>query len=233
MAYEPVFNSSATVQLQRLGNELQPILIIDDPILEPEVLVDLAASSEFGPPNSAYYPGLNAPVPESYLNGLVAVMRPSLERAFGIAATRNAVAMGFFALATHELCQFGPLQRIPHYDQLNPDCLAVVHYLCHDQGGGTGFFRHKATGYESVDPSRREAYRASVDGWVAKHGDELTTWSGPQTPGFEMTGQADIRFNRLIIYRSNVLHCALFDGANMSADPRVGRLTANSFIGAR
>jgi hypothetical protein len=45
-----------------------------------------------------------------------------------------------------------------------------------------------------------------------------------------MIDHVDLRFNRLVIYRSNVLHCALFDGTALSDDPRNGRLTANSFF---
>jgi hypothetical protein len=37
-------------------------------------------------------------------------------------------------------------------------------------------------------------------------------------------------FNRLIVYRSHVLHSALLGPTGGSADPASGRLTANGFI---
>jgi hypothetical protein len=65
---------------------------------------------------------------------------------------------------------------------------------------------------------------------IARDGETLTGFAGPETPNYEMIDHVKLRFNRLVIYRSNVLHCALFDGAKLSENPTVGRLTANSFF---
>lgn len=223
-------NPAAEVTLHRLGREQAPLLIIDDVLADPEALVDVAAAAPFGPPMSVWYPGVNAAMPDAYLQALLPALRPSLQRAFGMAASAPLAAISFLALSTQQLDALQPRQRIPHYDQPDPQVLALVHYLGHDQGGGTGFFRHKATGFETIRPSRRDDYARAIDAELASHAEALNTFAGPQTPGFEMTGSADWRFNRLIIYPSCVLHCALFDGARLNADPRTGRLTANSFI---
>ncbi len=37
-------------------------------------------------------------------------------------------------------------------------------------------------------------------------------------------------FNRLVVYRSHVLHSGLLGESRLSEDPAVGRLTANSFL---
>ncbi|MBW8879936.1 MAG: histone acetyltransferase, partial [Asticcacaulis sp.] len=68
---------------------------------------------------------------------------------------------------------------------------------------------------------------------LERDGAFLTGYTGPATVNFEMLDAVDIRFNRLILYRGNVLHCALFDGARLESDPRTGRLTANSFVRPR
>lgn len=223
-------NPAAEVSLRRLGAEQTPLLIIDDVLADPDGLVDVAAAAAFGPPMSVWYPGVNAAMPEAYLQALLPALRPSLQRAFGMAATAPLAAMSFLALSTQQLDALQPRQRIPHYDQPDPQVLALVHYLGRYQGGGTGFFRHKATGFETIGPSRRDDYARAIDAELALHGESLNAFTGPQTPGFEMTGAAEWRFNRLVIYPSCVLHCALFDGARLEADPRTGRLTANSFI---
>jgi hypothetical protein len=165
-----------------------------------------------------------------YLRSLLPVLKPSFERAFGLPQDQALVAYGFYALATWELERFGPLQRIPHFDQPNPVNLAMVHYLCKDQPGGTAFFRHRLSGFESVNPGQRDNYMQAVAQEIARDGDRLTGFAGPDTPNYEMIDSVELRFNRLAIYRSNVLHCALFYGANLSDDPRTGRLTANSFF---
>ena len=226
-------NPKAQVTLRRIGRDSSPVLVIDDVVLDPDALVEAAAASTFTPPQVTYYPGLNAPLPRTYLETLLPVLRPSMARAFGVATDLPLVVSGFFALATQRLEDFGPWQKIPHYDQLQADHLAMLHYLCRDQAGGTAFFRHQATGYESVTQDRRDGYLATVTAELERDGDRLTGYAGPQTLNFDMLDSVEIRFNRLVLYPSNILHCALFEGARLSNDPRTGRLTANSFFRPR
>lgn len=223
-------NPKARIQLRHLGREQWPLLVIDDLLLDPGAMVDDAAAAVWGLPEGTYYPGLNAPLPEAYLDNLLRQLRPSFGRAFGYPPQTELSVHGFFALATWTLEQFGPWQRIPHYDQPFPGYLAMVHYLNDAQSGGTGFFRHLPTGYESINPARREAYLAETTAWLASEPDGLSGFAGPDTPRYEMYDHVAFRFNRAVIYPSHVLHCALFDGTVLSDDPRTGRLTANSFF---
>ena len=223
-------NSNARVRLRTIGVEQNRVLVIDDVLEDPETMVDAAANASWAPPNGTFYPGVNADLPASYLRTLLPVLKPSFERAFGLRQDQALVAYGFYALATWGLERFGPLQRIPHFDQPNPMSLAMVHYLCNDQPGGTAFFRHRLSGYESIHNGRREGYMRTVAQEIDRDGGRLMGFAGPDTPNYEMIDHVELRFNRLVIYRSNVLHCALFDGTNLSDDPRTGRLTANSFF---
>ena len=51
---------------------------------------------------------------------------------------------------------------------------------------------------------------------------------------FERTGKVDAKFNRAIFYRSNILHSGNVQaGIDLSEDPEVGRLTANTLIIAK
>lgn len=228
--FEVRLNPAARVQLRTIGQEHNPLIVIDDLVLNADELVERAAATEWAPPKGTYYPGVNANLPPAYLRTLLPVLKPTFERAFGLSQTAPLVAYGFYALATWDLERFGPLQRIPHYDQVNPMALAMVHYLCKDQPGGTAFFRHDASGYESIDVRRRLGYMDQINAEIETGADQLTGFAGPETPNFSMIDQVEMRFNRAVLYRSNVLHCALFDGTNLSDDPRTGRLTANSFF---
>lgn len=224
-------NPAARVNLRRIGGEHNPLIVIDDILIDEDAdaLAACAVSASWTPPEATYYPGLNAPLPSSYLRTLAPVLRSTFERGFGLPGDARLNVYGFFALATWGLERFGPLHRIPHYDQPNPRSLAMVHYLCRDQGGGTAFFRHDATGYESIDAVRREGYMVTVADEIERDGQLLTGFAGPDTPNYEMIDHVEMRFNRIVLYQSHVLHCALFDGAHLSDDPRTGRLTANSF----
>ncbi|MBP2158083.1 MULTISPECIES: DUF6445 family protein [Asticcacaulis] len=223
-------NPDARVKLRTIGAEQNPLLIIDDVLEDPEAMVDAAVNASWAPPNGTFYPGVNADLPVGYLRTLLPVLKPSFERAFGLRQDQALIAYGFYALATWGFERFQPLQRIPHFDQPNPMSLAMVHYLCRNQPGGTAFFRHRLSGYESIDNRRRDGYMQAVAQEIDRDGERLTGFAGPDTPNYEMIDSVELRFNRLVIYRSNVLHCALFDGTALSDDPRTGRLTANSFF---
>jgi len=232
LAYSPVMeitvNPRATVDMRRIGHEGHPLLIIDDFLLGAEALVDFAATAEFGPPRAPLYPGVNAALPEVYQPAIFRALRPSLARAFGLTPDTPVHVTGFLALSTLPLDQLQPRQRIPHYDFVIPNALAILHYLTNR--GGTGFFRHTATGFESINAERRDIYGPQLDRELAENSDQLTTFTGPDTPNFSLFDAVDARFNRLVVYRSAVLHCALFDGATLTNDPRTGRLTANTFV---
>ena len=220
-------NPKAQVQRRFLGQERHALIVIDDLLLNPEALVDAAAAADFAAPEGTWYPGGNAPLPDTYLPSLMPVLRPTLERAFDMPREAPLTMSGFFALATRTAEQLTALQKIPHYDQPNPACLALLHYLGHNQKGGTGFFRHVPTGYEAITVDRRQAYMAAV-------ADELEAmppvgFAGPDTRNYEMIDAVEPVFNRMVIYQSHVLHCALFEGATLGHDPRTGRLTANTF----
>ena len=216
--------------MRALGHEGHPLLVIDDVLLDAEAMVDFAAAADFEVPRATYYPGVNTNLPPAYLRTLLPVLRPTFARAFAIPLDMPLHAYGFYALATHRLDRLAPLQRIPHYDEFDPLCLAMVHYLCRDQGGGTGFFRHDASGYESITQARRDGYMQQVITELDAAGDRLDGFAGPRTPNYTLVDQVELRFNRLVLYRTHVLHCALFDGAPLGDDPRSGRLTANSFF---
>jgi len=223
-------NPDARMELRRIGREGHPLLIIDDVLTDPEALIAEAKAAPFAQPPHTRYPGLNAPLPRFYAEGLMQALNVPLARGFGLPANLPKTLFGFFALATQAPEELEPVQKVPHHDSPDPFRIAMVHYLCRDMGGGTAFFRHKATGFEGVDGRRREAYVRHASAELEAVGDTLTRHVTHETPNYEMIDFAELKFNRLVVYRSHVLHSGLLEGAHLSDDPATGRLTANSFI---
>jgi hypothetical protein len=220
------------VQLQHIGQERQPLLIVDDVLAEPDAMIDAARQADFYSPEHTHYPGLNAPLPESYYRTVVTALRGPIAAAFGLSADAYLKYFGFFALATTSAREAQPIQKIPHHDSPDPERLAMVHYLCRGDHGGTGFFRHKATSFESIDQTRHGSYVDIAQAQLAARGVGAPTYAGADMADYELIGQADGVFNRLIVYRNHVLHSALLGPGAGSADPGEGRLTANSFLEA-
>ena len=218
------------VRIIRLGAEGQPVLVVDRVLADPQRVVDHAAAADFYAPPHTHYPGLNAHVPEGYYRTVIAALRQPLEAAFGLSMRARLDYFGFLGLSTQAAADATPAQRFPHVDSYDPNRLAMVHYFCDETHGGTGFFRQKATGYECVDQGRARRYVAEV--MVERSRSEGLAPAFPHAgmPHYDLIGQSDAVFNRLVVYRSHIFHAPLLGAGGAAADPRSGRLTANGFI---
>lgn len=216
------------IRLRRIGNEAQPLMVVDHMLADPYALIAAAERAAFYVPEHTKYPGLNAPLPEGYYQTVVTALRGPIEAVFGLPREAWVSFFGFFALAVTPADMAEPIQKIPHHDTVDPGRLAMVHYLCQGDFGGTGFFRHKSTGFETIDATRQAAYAAAAKPELEAA--SLKGYADAGTAHYELTGEAEMVFNRLVVYRTHMLHSGLLNRAPLSADPAKGRLTANGFI---
>ena len=56
-----------------------------------------------------------------------------------------------FSLITTPAQQLSAIQTLPHFDTNSPNLIAIIHYLGEGEHGGTGFFRHKKTEFETIN----------------------------------------------------------------------------------
>ncbi len=221
-------------EVLRLGAEGQPVLVIDEVMERPAPLVAyaerqarFAASREAG----NFYPGVRAPAPRGYVEGLYDALRPLMAATFGFSADTPAAISCALSLVTLPPARLNLAQRLPHIDTPNPRQFAVLHYLCDGSHGGTAFYRHRATGFEAIDEARSAEYLERLRGEIERDGAPPAAYIRGATPLFDQIGRVEARFNRLVVYRSQQLHAGVIERAeSLSADPRLGRLTANTFI---
>lgn len=231
MAVRFPLSPQLSTSARRIGREGEPLLIVDGLLARPDDLVDAAAASTFAPAHgpAGGYPGLRAEAPLDYVELVTRLLCDPIGKAYGLGAIKPARADCTLSLVTLPPTALVPAQRAPHVDTSSPWQFAILHYLCGPQHGGTAFFRHRATGFETLSQPRLAAYgkaRAAegvAQGYVADGG-----------PWFERIDAVEARFNRLVVYRSCLLHSGMIpDPAALSADPREGRLTANIFLTVR
>lgn len=230
-AHDLSLNPAAQPSLSHIGQEREPLLQIDGLLNRPGHLADYAATetsfvAAYGPEGG--YPGIRAPAPLDYVEAVVRGVDPLLRQAFGLGKARLANAECNFSLVTLAPGELVAAQRIPHVDTTYALQFAFLHYLCGPDQGGTGFYRHRATGFEALTPERAAEYAAAR---AAEAGEDTAGYIAADTPHFERIGAVEAAFNRLVIYRSRVLHSGQIPpGAELSDDPRRGRLTANIFV---
>src|SRR5689334_4775288 len=220
---------SMRIQKLTIGRENAPLVVIDNLVADPEELVRDAVTKRYAPPPS-YYPGLRAKAPLSYQAFVVGELRGLLCEYFELEASSLRFSMCHYSVVTTPPAQLTPLQRIPHVDSHEARGLASIHYLFKADLGGTAFYRHRATGFEYVDESRRSAYYPILERELSGPSAPGPEYIDQDTPLFEQVGiQAGI-FNRMLIYRRNSLHSgAPRRGLTLPADPTSGRLSINSF----
>ena len=230
MSYDFAVNPQAKAETVFVGREQQPVIVIDDAFAEPASLIEFAVHEAIFAPPSNYYPGLRGePLPKPYIASLLRAFNARIGKTFGVAIGGALNANFYFGLATVPPVNLSLLQRLPHFDTTNGSQIAALHYLCDGSHGGTAFFRHRATGFESIDEARKPLYFETLKRETGLHPPPARYMAGDD-PLYERTGGFDAKFNRLLLYRSRILHSGSVNPANLSSDPRKGRLTANLFL---
>ncbi|SFO38908.1 hypothetical protein SAMN05428984_3825 [Sphingomonas sp. OK281] len=216
-----------TLHLQ--GEEQQPLIAIDDFWPDPDALREDAASLRMAP-IGPHYPGVRAEVPPRLAETMRRRIAPLLAEHFGLDPA-PAVSEAYYSLVTTAPADLAPIQRLPHFDGVEPGRIAVLLFLGHGEQGGTAFYRQRTTGFESVDESRLGRFRAELQSSVQTHGMPEASYIAGDTPLYERIGVQPARFNRALIYAGNTLHCAyLPPEVVLSSDPLAGRLTLNLFL---
>jgi hypothetical protein len=226
-------SAPAQIKVYHVGNERQPVIVIDDLVEHPEKLVERAAGgSGFEPSVGDYYPGIRKPVGESYAEAILQGYQSTIYSVFGIEHSLvPAVVLCSFSISTIHPAQLLPIQRIPHFDSSDTNQIACIHYLCEPRHGGTSFYRHRQTGYEAIPEGRFRRYTNTLDRQAPDEAPTNPQYMTGDSALFKCIASYDARFNRALIYRSNVLHSGNIDPNNgLSPDPRDGRLTASTFI---
>ncbi|MES1200629.1 MAG: DUF6445 family protein [Pseudomonadota bacterium] len=212
-----------------IGGERQPVFIADNVLAEPDAFVDMAVGLPFTRSASSFYPGVQTPTPREYMDLVRDRLAPLIVQAYGIPAALS-ILESQLSLVTVRPEGLQVLQRVPHIDSTSLDRVAILHYMCGPDMGGTSFFRHRRSGFEVITQQRAHEYSKLSKQDADEFGEPAIRYHGDDTAAFEMTAHIEARFNRLVAYRGAILHSGRIpDHFEYSANPRKGRLTINTF----
>jgi hypothetical protein len=227
-----ILNLHRDIRIQKfeVGAEKAVLLVIDNFVADAERLVRRAANRPFTL-LSRFYPGIRLEAPPSYEEFLIRSLQPLFVEHFGLRSRTIKFPMRHYSLVTTPPAKLEFLQRIPHFDSVAHNGLATVHYLFKRNLGGTAFYRHRKTGYEYIDESRREQYMNILLEEEQSADSPNAEYINGSTPLFEQIAKQDGVFNRMLIYRRNSLHSGDI-GKDFIPDPNpaTGRLSINCFM---
>ena len=224
--------------VETIGREGEKVLVVDDFMDEPHLLIEQAsAMAPFDPEQSLYYPGLRRLITAAdsdtdlHVRESLQALAPLVAQVFGVQGFTPTEAS--FCLVTTPPEKLNPLQRLPHYDHTDPGFFAVLHFLSPTPKGGTSFFRHRKTGFERITAERLPVYDEARKAELLASGPPPLTYFNDSDACFERTAFFEGRYNRLLIYRGSLLHSGHIPADfSFSPDPARGRLTCNIFITA-
>jgi hypothetical protein len=222
-------------ELRRFGNSESPVVVIDDFTGDAGRVAALAdALSPFPEETDSYYPGVRRLIEEADEDAFAFVQETCRQAAQFIAGAFDldsfALLRASFSMVSLKPNELKPFQRAPHFDSTDPNYLALLLYLRVPEASGTAFFRQRSSGIERVTDNNVallmktfEAERAAIP---ANSG-----YIRGSTASYEQIGAVEAVPDRLLIYQGSLLHSGIIpEDMLFSADPRVGRLTANLFV---
>ena len=217
------------VVARRIGAEQQPVVIVDGFHPDPDGLRACAAAAQFEA-GRRHYPGIRAALPTDYFARVRPTLAPVLRDVFDYDGGTQLIDASF-SIVTTPPAALSLMQRLPHVDSVELGRVALVHFLAPEDGDGTAFYRHRATGFESVEEARSDAYYNRLNAELARDGEPAAGYIADSNSTFERLQHVPARYNRAILYRSAMLHSGVIGpDAVLDADPSKGRLTVTGFF---
>lgn len=227
-------NKKASLTKLLIGAEKVPLLVIDNFATSVSDLLEFSGDgSSFQADKNNFYPGKRKLMPKEYGEKICHQYSAICQSFFAITQTSTAkIVMSALALADTPVKQLRPMQMLPHIDTPKSNQLAVVHYLCDQEHGGTAFYRHKKSAFEVITQARLYPYASQVKKEaIANQIHKNPRYMSGSDNMFEQLYSVEAQINRAIIYPSNLLHSGNINAAcGLSSEPKKGRLTIGSFI---
>ncbi len=217
------------ILIKTIGREQNRIAFVRDVFEEPERVIALAAAAKYAAASKAF-PGVRAPVDKDVAmlvkSAILAAVRALL------AAEISELAGGLhYSIVTQPPFDRRGIARMPHTDGSTGALMAAVLYLNRGPHGGTGFFRHRGTGFERITDDRKPFYDTVVKLEQAQLVRSTSIAPDLHHPCYTRIATAKPVFNSMVVYPGAILHSGDIDRtAPIPLDARNGRLTINAFL---
>jgi hypothetical protein len=227
-----MINPAFSFRVEHIGQDQQELLIIDDFVENPQELINCAMQQQDVLPASGHYPGLRSAAPNVYSNMLVQSLSELLCRVFTLVPANINKADSYYSMVSTPVQHLSIIQQLPHFDQPNPNELAVIYYLCNETHGGTSFYCHRSTGYEYIDQARSAHYFTTLENEIKQYGmPRKPCYINDENVFFSKVASIPAKFNRAVIYRCSSLHSGdISPDYKFDLNPMTGRFTIASFI---
>lgn len=221
------------VRKEFVGIEKTPIIIVDNMFKYIDKICEsVRVNAKFNVQNGNIYPGLQAGMFRDFGETVLSYAKIAITGEYdGVSKLQCKPYAAFFSMVSSPGAALSFKQRIPHCDHNSPSSFAVMLYLAEGDFGGTAFFKHNKTQFETVDELRKACYATELESLEVNSASEFKGYHSLESPHFTAIGSVPYRQNRLLIYPGNLLHSGLIkDERDVFTSPQQGRLAANLFL---
>ena len=229
-----LFNPRPTITTVPLPGRA-PVVVVDDVLLDPDAVVTWATGQVFQPPRAFPYPGVVRPAPADLSAGFGDFFAVHVREFLGV---DSVLAHDLrLSMVTTPPARLDPRQWQCHRDAPEPGptsaYVASVLYLFRDPSlGGTSFYVPRQPP-EVIDRLMHDSRTLGAEAFAARHGVAPGYMDGSNA-FFERVACVPAAWNRMILYDACCFHSGDIGRPDqLSADPAVGRLTANAFLNCR
>ncbi|TMP29021.1 hypothetical protein CWB99_09630 [Pseudoalteromonas rubra] len=223
---KPVLNAHLKIEKITLDECHCDVYVVDDFLENPEEVQAFAQKSAYFNPigkDGTLYPGIRDALPLPYHRVLSALLTTLFE------GVEPQIHRCMLSLITQQPEQLLSVQKMPHIDSTDNQEYASVHYLCGPHMGGTSIYRFKPANRVRFDQDSQDEIMAMVN-MVESQQQDPDGYLNGSNQLFEQVLNIEAKFNRLVLYPSNILHSANVHPHSISANPSNGRLTVASFF---
>lgn len=226
-------NPHITIQHTQIPNFNASIWIIDDCVDDFDVLLRYINNTAYFNPVGAdgtLFPGMRDNMPKPYYRVMEGVFSRLSEHPEGTMFKQHDITKCWLSKVTLTPEQLDVTQTMPHFDSLDANHMAAVHYLQDNNLGGTSFYRYKATDKIQLSHGDKDTILKMIEE-VKSSSDSRSGYINDTDTLFEKVFSIEAKPNRLVLYSGNILHSANIT-TEVSFDKKspFNRTTINSFF---
>lgn len=227
-------NKNYKVQVINIESIDENIIIIDDFLSHLQGVYHFASNVAYFQPigtDGTLYPGKRDEMPAPYYRVFEQLLQSLITDGVIDSGNNNLYLHKCkLSVVTQSANDLHVMQRMPHIDSTDDKTFAAVHYLSSKEWGGTGIYKYKPTNTIKITAENQNIVHDIIKN-VQQHESTHQGYLDESTELFEKVIDIEAKPNRVVLYKSNLLHsAALKNNLPYSQDIKNSRLSISSFF---
>lgn len=227
-------NPDFKVEIIHLDCINEDVIVVDNFLKSLTPIIHFASDVAYFEPvgsDGTLFPGKRDVMPEPYYRVFTELlMLLQARNVFNLEKKELYLHRCKLSFVTQKPQELSILQRMPHIDSTDDNTFAGVHYITAKESNGTAIYRYIPENLIKITHEKQHLLHDVIK-QTKKHASEHWGYLNRNTSLFEQVLTIKAKANRVVLYKSNLLHSANLDN-NQVYTPNVctGRLSISCFF---